>query len=162
MPESRCDIVNARHSDSCHAKGAWKSKSGSVVAAVASQPTPVNQNGAQGRRTPTTTGPNATLSTTSLAFRCRNVIDAGCQCITQRTTTLSNLGTAPLSIKNISTTGAFTQTNNCGTQLAAKASCTISVHWSLVNSVGLVDFIDNAAGSPQTVSLSGYKQCFPR
>jgi probable HAF family extracellular repeat protein len=106
-------------------------------------------------------GPNATLSPTSLYFRCRNVINAGCQCITQRTTTLSNLGNATLDIKSISTTGAFTQTNNCGATLAAGKSCSISVHWSLVNSGGDVYVSDNAPYSPQKVSLSGIKECTP-
>jgi Tol biopolymer transport system component len=104
-------------------------------------------------------GPNATLSPTSLLFRCRNVINAGCQCITQRTTTLSNHGSAPLSIKGITTNGAFTQTDNCGTRLGPGKSCAIAVHWSLVNSSGAVNVSDNAPGSPQKVSLSGYKEC---
>ena len=105
--------------------------------------------------------PNATLSPTSLYFRCRYVINAGCQCITQGTTTLSNLGSATLDIKSISTTGAFTQTNNCGATLAAGNSCSISVHWSLVNSSGDVYVSDNAPHSPQKVYLSGYKECTP-
>jgi len=106
-------------------------------------------------------GPNATLSPTTLLFRCRNIINAGCQCITQRTATLSNTGTAPLNITSISTTGAFTRTSNCGTSLGAGKSCTISVHWSLVNSAGVLDVTDNGPNSPQTASLSGYKSCTP-
>jgi len=107
-------------------------------------------------------GPNATLSPTSLLFRCRNVPNAGCQCLTQRTTTLSNLGNAPLSIKGITVTGAFSETNNCGTSLGAGKSCTIVVRWLLQNSGGSVYVSDNAPGSPQKVSLSGFKECTPR
>jgi probable HAF family extracellular repeat protein len=108
-----------------------------------------------------TGGASATLSPTSLRFLCRNVNNVGCECLTERTTTLSNQGSTNLSIKSISTTGAFTQTNNCGTSLGPGQSCTISVNWSVINSIGVVDVSDNASGSPQTVSLSGYKTCTP-
>ena len=106
-------------------------------------------------------GPSPTLSPTSLRFLCRNVNNVGCECLTDRTTTVSNPGSGNLSINSISTTGAFTQSNNCGTSLGPGQSCTISVHWSGTNSVGLVDVSDNASGSPQTVSLSGYRTCTP-
>jgi len=106
-------------------------------------------------------GASATLSPTRLLFRCRNVPNAGCQCINTRTATLSNPGKAPLDIKGISTTGAFTQASTCGASLAAGKSCTITVRWSLADSAGTLDVSDNASGSPQKVTLSGYKECSP-
>jgi outer membrane autotransporter protein len=43
------------------------------------------------------------------------------------TVTLTNQGTAPLTINSISTEGDFTQTNDCGTELASGGSCDIQV-----------------------------------
>ncbi|HEV2493235.1 MAG TPA: hypothetical protein VG204_09215 [Terriglobia bacterium] len=110
---------------------------------------------------PNPNGPNATLSAASLNFRCRNVPNAGCQCLNIRTVTLSNLGTAPLSIESITIKGAFSQGNNCDSSLASGQSCTISVSWSGVNSAGEIYINDNAPGSLQTVTLSGIKECSP-
>jgi hypothetical protein len=78
------------------------------------------------------------------------------------TVTFSNQGSDLLSIAGISMTGNnaadFRQTNNCGTSLAAGASCNISVVFS-PSSVGsrlaTLSFADSASGSPQTVGLSG-------
>ena len=106
-------------------------------------------------------GANATLSTTRLIFECRNLINAGCQCFTGRAVTLSNLGDKTLDITGITITGAFSETNNCGTTLAAGKSCSISVGWSEKNSSGEIYVNDNAPRSPQKVSLSGYKLCTP-
>jgi hypothetical protein len=41
--------------------------------------------------------------------------------------TLTNHGTSPLSIGTVTTVGEFSQTNNCGTSLAAGAKCTFTV-----------------------------------
>ena len=75
-----------------------------------------------------------------------------------QTVTLSNNGNAPLAISSISVTGAFSQTNTCGSTLVAGASCLISVNF--VPSVpgaatGLLTITDSASGSPRTVALSG-------
>ncbi len=72
--------------------------------------------------------------------------------------TLTNNGTAALTITSIAASANFAQTNNCGATLAAGANCAINV--TLAPSMtaivkGTVTFTDNAAGSPQTVSLSG-------
>jgi len=72
--------------------------------------------------------------------------------------TLTNSGTAALTITNIAASANFAETNNCGTTLAAGADCAINVTLapSTTGSVtGTVTFTDNAAGSPQTVSLKG-------
>ena len=107
-------------------------------------------------------GPNATLSGTSMLFVCRNVINAGCQCITKRTLTLSNYGNQTLNIDGITITGPFSQGNNCGTSLKPGRFCTISVTWlGQVSGSGTLSVRDNASGSPQMVSLSAYKQCAP-
>src|SRR5215831_5697228 len=72
--------------------------------------------------------------------------------------TLSNCGTAVLAITGISATGDFSQTNNCGTSVAVGGSCTISVTFAPTATgirTGTLNVTDNAAGSPQSVNVSG-------
>lgn len=76
--------------------------------------------------------------------------------------TLTNTGGAALSVSSISTTGTnasdFTQTNTCGSSVAAGSFCTISVTFD-PSAAGArsasISISDNAAGSPQTLPLSG-------
>jgi hypothetical protein len=99
-------------------------------------------------------GPAVTLSPTSLTFPTQLVGTAS----TPQNVTLTNTGTAVLSITSIATTGDFSQTNNCGTTVAVNASCTISVTFTptTINTrTGTVVFTDNAPASPQTVALTG-------
>jgi len=72
--------------------------------------------------------------------------------------TLTNSGTAPLTITGIVVSANFAESNNCGSTLAAGANCAINVTLApdTTGSLkGTVTFTDNAVGSPQTVSLSG-------
>jgi hypothetical protein len=81
---------------------------------------------------------------------------------TARTVAVQNPGTAPLSISGVKITGtnpaSFSQTNNCGSTLAPGANCVLSIAFK-PTSIGTlsasVSFTDNAAGSPQAVSLTG-------
>ena len=99
-----------------------------------------------------------TLSPTSLAFPEETVGTTS----TPLVVTLTNTGTATLTLSSFTMTGAdagdYSQTNNCGTSVAAGANCTISVtfkpHASAQRTASL-SISDNAAGSPQTVGLSG-------
>jgi RHS repeat-associated protein len=79
-----------------------------------------------------------------------------------QTSQLSNTGNAPLAITGITFTGtgatSFTQTNTCGTALAAGSNCTISVTFtptSIASFSASISIDDNASGSPQTVALTG-------
>jgi hypothetical protein len=75
-----------------------------------------------------------------------------------QTITLKNTGTGALTISGTAASGNFAQTNNCGSSLAASASCTISVTFTPTATgalTGAITFTDNAAASPQQVSLSG-------
>jgi hypothetical protein len=83
-----------------------------------------------------------------------------------QTVTLSNTGNAPLSITgtgiSISGTNAtdFSQTNSCGTNVAAGSHCVISVTFtpSLLSPgtyTATLNAVDNANGSPQQVPLTG-------
>jgi VCBS repeat protein/ASPM-SPD-2-Hydin domain-containing protein/centrosomal CEP192-like protein len=100
------------------------------------------------------TGPGASFSPSSLSFAAQPVgITSAAQ-----TVTLSNPGTASLSITSISASGDFAQTNNCGSSVAAGASCSLSVTFTPTASgtrTGTLAVTDNAPTSPQSVSLSG-------
>jgi len=72
--------------------------------------------------------------------------------------TLSNTGSATLSITSITVSGDFSQTNTCGSSVAASASCTISVTFKPTATgtrTGVVTITDNASPATQTVSLTG-------
>ena len=99
-------------------------------------------------------GPNATLSATSLAFGNEGV-DATSS---TQSITLSNYGTMTLTITSITASADFGQTNTCSSTLASGASCTVSVTFApeQTGSVnGTLSFADIAADSPQVVFLSG-------
>jgi hypothetical protein len=75
-----------------------------------------------------------------------------------QTVTLTNAGGASLSISSIATGQPFAQTNNCPASLAGGASCAINVTFTPQASGaarGVLTITDSAAGSPQSVSLSG-------
>jgi len=79
-----------------------------------------------------------------------------------QTVTFSNTGTGALSISSIGITGAnsgdFSETDTCGSSVAAGTNCTISVTFKPATGGtrnGTLSITDNANGSPQTVSLSG-------
>jgi hypothetical protein len=72
--------------------------------------------------------------------------------------TLTNTGSAALTILSIAVSGDFTQTNNCGTSVAVGNSCTINVVFTPTRSgtrSGTLSISDNAPGSPQSATLSG-------
>jgi hypothetical protein len=103
--------------------------------------------------------PLAVLSPTSLAFPNTPVGTSSAAL----PITLSNPGNAALTIAGISIGGSnatsFTQTNTCGSSLAAGASCTINVTFSpaflYLGLSATLTVSDNAAGSTQTASLTG-------
>src|SRR5262249_8968309 len=95
--------------------------------------------------------PVTSLSASSLAFAAQLVHTTS----PQQTVTLTNSGDATLNISAISLFGDFSQTNNCGSTVAAGASCTINVTFTPVvsgaSSSGLVITDDLSAGGTQTV-----------
>jgi hypothetical protein len=75
-----------------------------------------------------------------------------------KTATLTSTGTVPVNISNISTTGPFTETNNCPSSLAVGTNCQIQVTFTPVQkglATGNLSVTDDAKGSPQIVTLSG-------
>ena len=68
-------------------------------------------------------------------------------------------GSAALSISGISVTGPFRETSQCGQTVAPGTPCTINVTFTPTatgTQTGTLVITDNAAGSPQTVRLSGW------
>jgi Abnormal spindle-like microcephaly-assoc'd, ASPM-SPD-2-Hydin len=98
--------------------------------------------------------PIASLSTTSLNFGDQVAgTTSGFQPVT-----LTNSGTAALSITSIVASGNFAESNACGSSLQSEANCTINVSFSpgsTGNINGTVSITDNATGSPQMISLTG-------
>jgi phosphatidylserine/phosphatidylglycerophosphate/cardiolipin synthase-like enzyme len=107
--------------------------------------------------TGTSAAPAATLSASSLTFSGAPNATTAAQSIT-----LTNTGTATLNITGIALGGtnssSFAQTTTCGATLAATASCTISATFTptaLTTYAATITVTDNAAGSPQVITLSG-------
>jgi FG-GAP-like repeat/Abnormal spindle-like microcephaly-assoc'd, ASPM-SPD-2-Hydin/Divergent InlB B-repeat domain len=103
-------------------------------------------------------GPVATLSPASLTFATQAIGTTS----PTKTVTLKNTGTASLTITAIAITGTnsgdFAQTHTCGSSLAAGSSCTFKVTFKPAASGtrrAALSITDNAAGSPQQVSLGG-------
>lgn len=78
------------------------------------------------------------------------------------TITVTNPGTTPLAFQSIARTGAdassFASSNNCGSALAAAASCTIRLRFDPQTAGALtaaVTLTDDAGTSPQTITLNG-------
>jgi hypothetical protein len=71
--------------------------------------------------------------------------------------TLSNVGSAPLTIDSISASADFAQTNTCGADILGGSSCTIDVTFTPTGTgtmTGLITITDNATDSPHIVSLT--------
>jgi len=98
--------------------------------------------------------PAVTLSATSLDF---GSLAQGVAS-TAQDITLTNSGAAPLLISGITASGDFSSTNTCGSSVAVNATCTIAVVFTPSvpgQRAGAVTIADNAASSPQAISLSG-------
>jgi len=104
--------------------------------------------------------PVASLSTTTLTFPSTTVAATS----PAQTITVTNTGGAGLTISNVAATGNFAQTNNCPTSLVGGTACSISVTFTPTapgNLYGTVVITDNAANSPQTITLSGIGAAAP-
>lgn len=114
-------------------------------------------------------GPNVTLSATSVSVSCRQVCRPPlppCYCVctsNPSSLTLSDYGNADLSIAGISASSPFTETNTCGASVGSGNSCSIRFGMSATGSpTGTLTIDDNAPGSPQVVNLTGNATCKPR
>jgi subtilisin family serine protease len=125
------------------------SRSGSLI--VTSNGTPASSSISM---TGTGTAPVAVFSPASLAFAAQAVNTSSAA----QSVTLSNSGTAPLSVTSIAASGDFSQSNNCGTSVAAGASCTINLVFTpttIGNRSGSLTLSSNSNPAPAAVTLSG-------
>jgi hypothetical protein len=75
-----------------------------------------------------------------------------------QTVTVSNPGSAAVSMNSVGVTGPFSEGNNCGTTLAAGASCTVTLTFAPTASgtaTATLTVNSSAPSSPLTVTLSG-------
>jgi hypothetical protein len=99
-------------------------------------------------------GPNATLSATSLSFGNQTLDTIS----PAQSVTLSNYGATTLSISSIAASTNFDETTTCNSTLVSGASCNVDVTFTPSNTGslnGTLSVADSAADSPQIVSLSG-------
>jgi hypothetical protein len=104
------------------------------------------------------TGTFANLSPASLSYAGTKVGKSS----PTKIVTFTNIGNALLTMRSISITGAnpfdFTQTNTCGSTVAAGAKCTVTVTFkptALGTRTANPYFDDSDGAGPQTVSLAG-------
>ncbi len=128
-----------------------------------SNPRPVVSSAANSTAGPSLSGsgaapPTANLVPPSLTFASQALGTTG----SAQTVTLTNSGGTILNITSTAITGAsssdFAETDTCGNSVEAGANCTLAVLFTPSASgarTAALSIADNAAGSPQTVSLSG-------
>ncbi len=100
------------------------------------------------------TVPSVTLSGSIAGF---SALDVGVTSAAQ-SLTLTNSGTAPLSIRSISTTGDFVAASTCATILAPNTSCAVLVTFKPTSAgarTGLLTIIDDAVSGEAVFALSG-------
>ncbi len=121
----------------------------------------INSNASNGNAVVSLSGTGVAVSTPGIAFSPTSLA-FGDQSVgvvsTARTVTISNPGSGTLQINAISASAGFQVTHNCGSALAAGATCTASVTFqpAVVGAAsGAVTVTSNAALSPHTVGLTG-------
>jgi F5/8 type C domain/Abnormal spindle-like microcephaly-assoc'd, ASPM-SPD-2-Hydin/Right handed beta helix region len=100
------------------------------------------------------TGTALTASPSSESFGNENVGSTS----SSQSVTVTNPGSGAVSMSSIGVTGPFGESNNCGTSLAAGASCTVGVTFAPTAAgaaTGTLSVTSSAPGSPLTVALSG-------
>ncbi|PYV35143.1 MAG: hypothetical protein DMG22_03330, partial [Acidobacteria bacterium] len=126
----------------------------------------VTDNASNSPQTASLTGTGASAGGSSTASLSLPALNFGVQQVSvtspAQAVTLSNSGSAALSMTSIAVTGTnagdFVQTNNCGSSVAAGANCTISLTFTPTangtRSASLT-VTDSDSGSPQSASLTG-------
>ncbi len=97
---------------------------------------------------------SASLSATTLTFGNQNLWTKSAV----QTVTLTNTGATPLQIISVVASGDYSQTNTCGSTVAAAANCKITVSFlpgAAGSRTGYITVSDTDASNLQTVSLSG-------
>jgi hypothetical protein len=103
------------------------------------------------------TAPVVSLSPASLTFASQTINTPSAS----QSVTLTNTGSGALTITSIAASAQYGQTNTCPVSpatLAAAGTCTISVTFTPTATglqTGSISIVDNAAGNPHAISLSG-------
>ena len=100
---------------------------------------------------------SVTVSPTALRFGKRAVGSTS----TPRTVTVTNRGSSALVVGSVVASASFAQTNTCGAPVQPRRSCKITVTFKPSAKgfvTGSLTILDNAANTPQSVSLSGTGQ----
>lgn len=103
--------------------------------------------------------PTATPSPGSLSFSNEDVGSTS----SAQTITLSNTGGMALAISSIKVGSPFSESNTCGSSLAAGANCTVSVSFdpsTAGSASGTLTVNDDLRSGPQTMAISGTGQDF--
>ena len=98
---------------------------------------------------------SVTISPGSIAFGSQLVNSTGA---TTYGVTVTNPEPIALQISQIQITGPFSETNNCGSAVAANGNCAITMSFTPTAAgpaTGILTITDGAASSPQMVSLAG-------
>jgi len=99
-------------------------------------------------------GTEVSLSTQLLSFGSKLVGQSS----KTMTATMTNDSSKKLTISSIAVSGDYTQTNNCGSSVAARGSCTFTVTFTpTANGVryGSITITDSDGASPQVLNLTG-------
>jgi hypothetical protein len=102
----------------------------------------------------TSTGATLSASPTSLTFATQALGTTSAA----QPVTITNTGTAAAAVSGIAAAGDFTQTNTCGSAIAAGAFCTVSVAFrptAAGTRAGTLTVSSNATNNPATVALTG-------
>jgi len=102
----------------------------------------------------TASSPSVALSPSLVQFSIRPVGSVS----QPNTSLLRNMGSAALTISNLTTTGDFAETDDCGSSIAAAATCTFTITFNPTAPgprFGSIMIEDNAAGSPHFINLVG-------
>ncbi|MBZ5665716.1 MAG: choice-of-anchor D domain-containing protein [Acidobacteriia bacterium] len=102
----------------------------------------------------TTAAPAVSISPSLIQFSIRPVGSVS----QPNSSLLRNMGSAPLTISNITTTGDFSVDNDCGASIAAASTCTFTVTFTPTQPgprFGSIMIEDDGAGSPHFINLVG-------
>ena len=102
----------------------------------------------------TATAPAVALSPSLVQFSIRGVGSVS----QPNTSLLRNMGSAPLTISSVTTSGDFSETDNCGSGIAPASTCTFTITFTPTAPgprFGSILVQDDAAGSPHFINLVG-------
>lgn len=124
------------------------------VTAAALQNTIGGNNDAFVSKIGTASAPAVAISPSLIQFSIRPVGSVS----QPNTSLLRNMGSAPLTLSNITVTGDFSTTNTCDANVTGAGTCTFSVTFTPTlpgPRFGSIMIEDNAAGSPHFINLVG-------